>query len=117
MRLVWQALASRQVNEIFRYLRERNPRAAHDWLAELHDRIDLLTKLPRIGRRTSNLFHEEMRTITVGSYHVFYAVESNDLVIVQVKHVRQNTDPQTIRDAPLVSTPPGAGELLRLMND
>jgi len=48
----------------------------YQWLAELHERIDLLTKLPRIGRRTSNLFHEEMRTITVGSYHVFYAVRA-----------------------------------------
>jgi len=110
MRLVWQALASKQVNEIFRYLRKRNQRAAYHWLAELHDRIDLLMNVPRIGRRTTNLFHEEMRKITVGSYHLFYALEGNDLVIVQVKHVRQDTDPQTIRDAPL-PTPPAVPSL------
>jgi plasmid stabilization system protein ParE len=82
MRLIWKRTAAKQVNDT----------------------------LPRMGKRASNPHHEEMRVINVRSYHVFYAVESDSIWILEVKHVRQDTNPQTIRDAPL-PTPPAVPSL------
>jgi plasmid stabilization system protein ParE len=107
MRLIWKRAAAKQVNDTFRYLRERNEAAAYRWLHDVNAAIELLTTLPRMGKRASNPHHEEMRVINVWPYHVFYAVESDSIWILEVKHVRQNTDPQTIRDAQLL-TPPAA---------
>ena len=108
MRTVWKPLARKQFQDAFEYLRDRNEAYANRWRDAVREMIEFVAAMPGIGRRTPNPNHAEMRMINVHSYHLFYAVQSDRIVILEVKHVRQNTDPRTIRDAPLPTPLPAA---------
>lgn len=112
MRLIWKDVAAKQVHTVFRCLRKRNEAAAYRWLHDVNAAIELLPTFPQMGKRLPNPRHGEMRAINVRSYHVFYAVESDGILILEVIHVRQDTDPQQIRDAPLDLTLPAARSVL-----
>lgn len=70
-RVVISPLAKRDLAAIGDYIARDNPRAAREFTRKMRSRCFLLRTTPRMGRARDD-FGQEIRSLTYGSYLVFY---------------------------------------------
>src|SRR5436305_290858 len=71
--------------EIWSYIFEQNERAADRVIDEITDKYDLLCEFPHLGRLRTE-FGANYRSLSVGSYVIFYRVQETKLEISRVLH-------------------------------
>lgn len=77
--------ADEDIASLYAYGLERYGRvAAEKYLAELLDAFDNLAANPYLARVRLVQDHRSIRLLPVGAYHVFYAVDDEDVVVVRV---------------------------------
>jgi toxin ParE1/3/4 len=86
MKVRFTRTAAAEIGEIFSYIARDNPKAAATVLEQIDRTIARLAKYPEIG----HLKHEPaVRMLPVGrfrQYLVFYTIESDQVVILSVRH-------------------------------
>jgi len=70
-RVVISPLAKRDLAAVGDYIAQDNPRAAREFIRKMRSRCLLLRTTPWMGRTRDDL-GEEIRSLTYGSYLVFY---------------------------------------------
>ncbi|MGA3308311.1 MAG: type II toxin-antitoxin system RelE/ParE family toxin [Xanthobacteraceae bacterium] len=70
-RVVISPLAKRDLTAIGDYIARDNPRAAREFIRKMRSRCFLLRTAPWMGR-TRDDFGEDIRSLTYGSYLIFY---------------------------------------------
>ncbi len=81
--------ARRDLLEIWEYIATDNARAAEKTVGSILRRFDLLEKNPLLGRRRHDL-RAEYRSVTVGSYVIFYLTSAEDVEVIRVLHGRRD---------------------------
>lgn len=83
-RYAFTPAAARDLNEIWDYIAEDNPRAADEVLGEIEDAVESLANHPRMGHRRDDLADEPLRVWPVYSYLIVYRPETQPLEVVRV---------------------------------
>jgi plasmid stabilization system protein ParE len=78
--------------KIFDYLDEHNPQAARAVVGLIHRRINELGDHPHKGRRTNkpNIY---MIWIAPYRYRIFYRIDGDEVVILQIRHASRRPWP------------------------
>lgn len=80
--------ADRDLAEIFVYTIETFGRVqAERYLAELDVAFEIISRLPRIGRRIDGVLNA--RRLVHGSHIIFYQGDTSGILILSVKHGRR----------------------------
>jgi len=84
MRVRYTRTALREVEEILRYLADRNPSAAAAVSARIEQVVAWLGEFPRIGYAIEN----DVRILPIGRYPflIFYTLRSDEVIIRNVRH-------------------------------
>ena len=94
MKLLWYSGAVADLDEIYDYYVNLNPRAAAMLYNSILDDAEILRANPRAARKEPLLedLAEEYRSLVVaqGRYKLVYYIESDSVYIVQVFACRQN---------------------------
>lgn len=71
------------------YLRQYSARAADGLIAQIEEAMTNLARFPDIGRGIDRLPMPGMHRLVVGSYVVEYQSRTKDIVIMSIRHGRQ----------------------------
>ena len=79
--------ASRKIEEIIRYTdRHFGLEQTEEYLSGLYYSFDLLTDNPRMGRP----YDERRRRYVYRSHHVYYRIQKDRILIVDIRHTSQS---------------------------
>jgi plasmid stabilization system protein ParE len=87
-RVVVTSEAEQDLDQLFQYVAHDNPAAARKFVAGLRKRLKTLASMPRRCPRApeDGLDGLEIRHLVHGQYRVIFAIDSNTVVILQVRH-------------------------------
>lgn len=87
LEVVWEPDAADQLAEIIEYIAQRNCAAADRLERQFHDKLEVASKMPRIGRPGRV---DGTREIVVHpNYLAIYQVTDDAIDVVRVLHARQ----------------------------
>ncbi|MFL5382020.1 MAG: type II toxin-antitoxin system RelE/ParE family toxin [Longimicrobiaceae bacterium] len=89
MKVVWSALALERVVEIGEYIARDRPNAAADWVEGIFAAVRPLARFPGSGRPVPEFKRTDLREIIYESHRVIYRTDSDQVLIVTVRHTRQ----------------------------
>ena len=79
------------LDSIWSFIAADNGKAADATIDRIIDTFEMLPNIPFVGRARSE-FGDNLRSIAVGNYIVFYATLPDGVEIVRVMHGRQDID-------------------------
>jgi len=68
------------LEQIYDYIAGDNPTAAHKVVTGIYEKVQMLSRQPRIGHRYEAIAAREVREILYGHYRIPYVVISEDQV-------------------------------------
>jgi plasmid stabilization system protein ParE len=89
VKVVWSALALERVVEIGEFIARDRPQAAADWIEGVFESTGRLARFPKSGRPVPESARTDLREIIYGSYRVIYRTDPEYVVILTVRHARQ----------------------------
>lgn len=96
MRLVWSAEASRDIDDLYRFLRVKSAPAADRALSAIQTATDMLVEYPMAGR-SAPLLGPDVRQLPVhfssSGYLIRYRIIADTIQIIHVRHMRQRPIP------------------------
>jgi len=81
--VIFTRSAEDDLDAIAEFIARDNPRAAHEWIATIKDRIDSLSSHPERNRRRPQL-GRGYRILVVGTYLVVYRIERDSVYVMRV---------------------------------
>lgn len=90
MKVVWSPLAIARVGETAEYIARSRPAAAEEWARSIFASVRRLEAFPLSGRRVPESARTDLREVIHGNYRVIYRVDTDRLVVLTVRHVRQD---------------------------
>jgi toxin ParE1/3/4 len=96
MILIWSPLALERVVEIGQYIAEDYPGAAANVVDGIFTSVRRLEHYPESGRRVPESERTDLREVIHGNYRVIYRVEPDRLVVLTVRHARQELRPDDL---------------------
>lgn len=91
MKLKWAPLALERANDIANYIALDKPTAAENWVLELFDRVERLSKHPRSGRMVPEIGIDRIREVMHGAYRVIYAIDDK-AKLIEILTVRRGSE-------------------------
>ncbi|MGH6913290.1 MAG: type II toxin-antitoxin system RelE/ParE family toxin [Geminicoccales bacterium] len=88
-RLRFSRRAQRDLDRIGDYIKKRNPAAAERWVDLIESKCRSLADQPRLGRSRVDV-RQDLRSLAVGSYIIFYHRIEDGIEIVRVLHGRRD---------------------------
>lgn len=86
--IIWQEHARFDLYILIGYIAQNNPYRAVSFLKELHDKVDMLSYHPQLGKIAN---FEGVRALVVHkNYIVLYRLFRDSVQILRVKHAAQN---------------------------
>jgi len=85
MRYRLSAAAQTDLDDVWLYIAQDNPRAADRFLDDLEDKLVMLATQPHLGRRCDEL-GAGLQRFPVGAYVIFYRIRAKHMEIVRVLH-------------------------------
>jgi toxin ParE1/3/4 len=93
VRVRWSPLALERVVEIGEHIASDRPLAAADWVDSILASVDRLTHFPLSGRAVPESKRLDLREIIHGRFRVIYRVRPDEVLILTVRHSRQELYP------------------------
>ena len=84
MSLRWSQRALRDLDQIWAFIAQDNPRAARRWVHQIQARARAATTAPLAGRVVPEVGLPEIREVFQRSYRVVYRVEGDELYVLTV---------------------------------
>ena len=97
MKIVWTRLAEERAIAAFEWIAAERPDAASTWLERVLESVEQLKTFPDLGRPVPELARPDYRQLFVKPYRIVYHRRATLVVILTLRHVRQDWDPREIR--------------------
>ena len=81
-KIEWTDCASDCLEEIHKYILDKNPSAAHRVVEGIYTKIQLLADFPLIGQAYRSEKDGEIRTLIYGHYRIAYQLKATDSVTI-----------------------------------
>ena len=78
--IVWTLEATRCLEDIYDYISGDSPRAAHNVVSGIYEKIQLLRTQPRLGHRYEPIVDREVRETLYGHYRIAYLLRSQERI-------------------------------------
>ena len=90
--IIWLPRAARDVARLKNFIKSKNPRAAQRAAERILEGSKILRNNPSVGAPVKNLpdYRELILTFGSGDYIIRYREESQRIVIVRVRHSKEN---------------------------
>ena len=88
MKVIWSPNALERLAEYAEYIALDNPIAAENWVNNILDKTELLSRNPNMGRRLPEFPDSNYRELIFGSYRVIYN-SLEDINILAMRNVKQ----------------------------
>ena len=98
MRVEWSPTALAEANRAVDYIAQDRPQAALDWLSALLDRVLQLTEFPDSGPNLTEHGRPDLRVLLHPPYRLIYRVDPDRVVILLVRHGRQELTETTVAE-------------------
>ncbi len=83
----WTNVALNDLRAIYDYVAHDSPKYADRLVDKIIEKVDVLEKHPKIGRKVPEFDNDLIRELIEGSYRIIYRVESEENVgIARVHH-------------------------------
>ena len=89
MRIVWSPLALERVRHLTHEIAAERPAVATRWVRAIFARVQQLREYPESGRIAPDLERAEVRQLPYPPYRIIYRVERSRILILTVRHGRQ----------------------------
>jgi plasmid stabilization system protein ParE len=89
MNIVWSPLAVDRASEIAGYIAQDKPSAAEKWIKTVFSKVEQLKSSPEIGRAVPEIGNNQFREIIYGNYCIIYRIETEQISILTIRHVKQ----------------------------
>lgn len=89
MKITWSPISKQRLNDIADYISLDKPEAARKWLIKVFQEVEKLALFPKSGRKVPEINREDIREIIFGNYRIIYKIESEEIIIVSVRHGKQ----------------------------
>ena len=96
MKVQWSISATREVENITRYIARDDHAAAVRWADGVFAATDRLADFPRSGRIVPELGVDRLREIVLGNYRIIYRIDARRVIVLMVLHGRQQLRPSRI---------------------
>jgi toxin ParE1/3/4 len=91
--IIRSKISRRDYEEIWQYVAQDNSFAADQLIQEFEHRLALLVRMPQMGRLEEDLA-PRLRSVSVGSYLLYYIPIENGIQLVRVLHGARDIDPE-----------------------
>lgn len=98
VRIVWSPLAVQRVEAIALEIAGDRPAAADRWVRSIFARAKQLSAYPASGRMVPEFARPELRQLPQLPYRLIYRLETARVVILTVRHGREELDPVEMLD-------------------
>ncbi|MBI5462132.1 MAG: type II toxin-antitoxin system RelE/ParE family toxin [Gammaproteobacteria bacterium] len=89
----WTEQAHGWLREIFDYIAQDNPAAAHEVIRSIYDKTRTLRRFPEIGYKYRDVPEGEIRILLYGHYRIAYLIQApDDIAILGVFHGALNIE-------------------------
>lgn len=86
-KVIWSNLALDDLQAIHEYVSQDSPLYAERLIDRMIERVDILEKHTRIGRKVPEFNNDSIRELIEGNYRIIYRIETEDNIgIVRVHH-------------------------------
>lgn len=89
MKVIWSYVAVGNLIESNRFIAKENPEAARSVINEIYETGNRIKEYPGKGRIVPELNKKNIREIFFRNYRIIYRVESKRIIILTVRHMRQ----------------------------
>jgi toxin ParE1/3/4 len=96
VKVVWTRLAEQRAIEAFEWIAAERPKAARVWLERALAAVGHLEAHPDIGRPVPEVARPDYRQLLVTPCRIVYHRRAIVVVILTLRHVRQDWDPREI---------------------
>ena len=103
VRIVWSPLAIQRVESIALESAGDRPAAADRWVRSIFSRAKQLSAYPASGRMVPEFARPELRQLPHPPYRLIYRVETARVVLLTVRHGREEIDSTEILDRDTLS--------------
>ncbi|ATQ42068.1 type II toxin-antitoxin system RelE/ParE family toxin [Caulobacter mirabilis] len=90
MKIRWSREASDDVGRLHAFLESANPVAAAKVARMLVEAPDRLLVHSRIGERLHRYGHRDVRHLRVAAYDLWYEIQGDTILIVRIRHQRED---------------------------
>jgi toxin ParE1/3/4 len=93
VKIIWSPLALERVVEIAEFIARDRPNAAVEWSEAIFAAVVRLKDFPQSGGWVAESPRADLREVIHGSHRIIYRVEPERLVVLTVRHARQDLRP------------------------
>jgi toxin ParE1/3/4 len=98
VKVFWTRIARERVKTIAREIAADHPEAAARWAKGISAAVGQLARFPESGRLVPEVGRAEIREVLSGRYRIIYVVEPDRILVLAVRHQRQDTSSEDLPD-------------------
>ena len=88
--VIWSEPAKTDLRSIHDFIAQDSRYYAKKVTQDIREKTDILEELPKAGKKVPELNDDEVRELTLYSYHIIYEIKSQDVFILAVVHRRRD---------------------------
>ena len=88
--VIWSKLARADLRSIHDFIAHDSPFHAKQVVQNIREKTDILERLPKIGKKVSELDDERVREISLYSYRIIYEIRGKEVIVLGVAHKRRD---------------------------
>ena len=96
MKIIWQPLALKRVNETIDLIARDRPLAAEKWAVGLFDLVERLQQSPKRGRVVPEVGREQIRELLYRNHRIIYRLDPDSASILTIRYGRRLLDLEEI---------------------
>lgn len=89
MKIIWSPQAAYDLVENNRYIARENPDAARAIVNNIYESRKRIKEFPTQGRVVPEIGQQDIREIFCGSYRIIYQIEAKKILILTIRHMKQ----------------------------
>ena len=97
MKVVWSFIAAGNLIESNRYIAKENPEAARVVIKDIHEAENRIKDFPEKGRVVPEIRKNNIKEIFCRGYRIIYKIETKKIIILTVRHMKQQLNKEVIK--------------------
>lgn len=88
--VIWTEPAKADLRSIHDFIAHNSRHYAKKVTQEIREKTDILDKLPRMGKRVTEIDDETVKELSLYSYRIIYEIRNEDVFVLSVVHKRRD---------------------------
>ena len=88
--MIWSEPAKVDLRSIHDFIAHNSRHYAKKVTQDIREKTDILDRLPKVGKKVSELNDDAVRELLLYSYRIIYEIKSQDIFVLAVVHKRRD---------------------------